>query len=273
MQKNRIPCIKTGEFAKLCGTNKRTLIHYDEIGLFSPAYTNELGYRYYSEDQCDVFNTIVCLKDIGMPLKEIKGYIEGRNPQDLKKLLREQHEKIKAEIAHLNRIDQVIETKIHLVDISDSITANTVILEYCPEEYLILSPPVNSDSHDIIIPILYEHIAFCNKHQLNTGHPYGAMIDKCSLKTGAFDTYAYFFTKVSNPPVSCAYYTKPAGNYVTTYLKGNYYEAESAYQNLLHYMETAHLEIADYSYKEAILDEVAVKDSAEFLTKISILVQ
>ena len=41
MQKNDIPCIKTGDFAKLCGTNKRTLIHYDEIGIFHPAYTDE----------------------------------------------------------------------------------------------------------------------------------------------------------------------------------------------------------------------------------------
>ena len=69
MQKLNIPCIKTGEFAKLCGTNKRTLFHYDEIGLFSPAYTDEKGYRYYSENQCDVFFTITCLKELGMPLR------------------------------------------------------------------------------------------------------------------------------------------------------------------------------------------------------------
>ena len=55
MQKFDTPCIKTGDFAKLCGTNKRTLFHYDEIGLFSPAYTDEKGYRFYSETQCDVF--------------------------------------------------------------------------------------------------------------------------------------------------------------------------------------------------------------------------
>ena len=41
MQKFSVPCIKTGDFAKLCNTNKRTLIHYDEIGLFSPAYTEQ----------------------------------------------------------------------------------------------------------------------------------------------------------------------------------------------------------------------------------------
>ena len=37
MQKKQIPFIKTGDFARLCNTNKRTLFYYDEIGLFSPA--------------------------------------------------------------------------------------------------------------------------------------------------------------------------------------------------------------------------------------------
>ena len=28
----------TGEFAKLCGVSKQTLIYYDKIGLFKPDY-------------------------------------------------------------------------------------------------------------------------------------------------------------------------------------------------------------------------------------------
>ena len=75
MQKFNNPCIKTGDFAKLCGTNKRTLIHYDEIGLFKPAYTDDRGYRYYSENQFDVFFTISCLSRLGMPLKEIGAFL------------------------------------------------------------------------------------------------------------------------------------------------------------------------------------------------------
>ena len=93
MQKFSVPCIKTGDFAKLCNTNKRTLIHYDEIGLFSPAYTDEKGYRYYSENQCDTFFTITCLKEIGMPLKAIKQYIDHKNPVDLQTLLLQQQKK------------------------------------------------------------------------------------------------------------------------------------------------------------------------------------
>lgn len=92
MRKLNKPCIKTGDFAKLCKTNKRTLFHYDEIGLFSPVLTDDKGYRYYTESQCDVFFTITCLKDIGMPLKEIKQYIDSKDSENLKQLLLEQQE-------------------------------------------------------------------------------------------------------------------------------------------------------------------------------------
>ena len=37
MEKLQTPELRTGEFVKLCGTTKRTLFHYNEIGLFSPA--------------------------------------------------------------------------------------------------------------------------------------------------------------------------------------------------------------------------------------------
>ena len=94
MQKFNNPCIKTGDFARLCNTNKRTLFHYDDIGLLKPAYTDEKGYRYYSESQCDVFFTITCLREIGMPLKDIKMYIDHRNPDKLKVLLEEQHQRV-----------------------------------------------------------------------------------------------------------------------------------------------------------------------------------
>lgn len=273
MQKNRIPCIKTADFAHMCGTNKRTLIHYDEIGLFSPAFTNQKGYRFYSEDQCDVFHTIVCLKEIGMPLKDIKAYITQRNPQDLKKLLQEQHTKIKAEIAHLNRIDQVIQTKIGLVNVSTSIRPDEVTLEKCTAEYLILSDPVNSDAHDVIIHSLYKHIAHCNAYHLNTGHPYGAMLPIDQVSKGIYDTYSYFFTKVASPPDNEHYFTKPEGSYITTYLKGNYYEADSAFVRLLNYAAAQNLTPLDYVYKEAVLDEIAVRSPEDFLTKISIQVK
>ena len=42
-----------GQFAALHGINKKTLMWYDEIGLFKPASINpENGYRYYTKAPC-----------------------------------------------------------------------------------------------------------------------------------------------------------------------------------------------------------------------------
>lgn len=274
MQKLHNPCIKTGEFARLCNTNKRTLFHYDEIGLFSPAYTDEKGYRFYSESQCDVFFTITCLREIGMPLKEIKQYIDHRNPEALKILLEEQYIKVLAEQERLRKIEQVIRTKLHLVSLSESPEVSDrgqdIQLEKVPEEYLVTSPRLDTSDHDIIIRKLCEHIGYCNHNHLNAGHPYGAMISTQSLLTQNWDTYAYFFTKVLDKPSGHPFHLKPAGLYAVTYLKGNYYNASDAYARLLHFLRQHPYHPGEFLYKEAILDEIAVDNEADYITKISI---
>lgn len=277
MQKKQVPCIKTGDFAKLCNTNKRTLFHYDEIGLFSPAYTDERGYRFYSESQCDVFFTISCLREIGMPLKEIKSYIDQRNPVALKQLLEEQYKKVRAEQEWLKRIEQVIETKLSLVRLSElpevSVNGQTVRLEQTPEEYLVISPRLDTDDHDTIIHTICEHIGYCNHNHLNAGHPYGAMVSTKSLLNGQWDTYAHFFTKVLKKPHGHPFHIKPAGTYAVTYLKGDYYHASESYRMLLSFIQEHHYQPGEFSYKEAVLDEIAVETEDEYLTKISILVE
>lgn len=52
-----------GQFAALHGINKKTLMWYDEIGLFRPAAINpENGYRYYDYHQSPVLETILLLR-------------------------------------------------------------------------------------------------------------------------------------------------------------------------------------------------------------------
>ena len=276
MQKTQIPCIKTGDFAKLCNTNKRTLFHYDEIGLFSPAYTDERGYRYYSESQCDVFFTISCLREIGMPLKEIKKYIDQRNPAALKHLLEEQYKKVHAEQERLKRIQQVIETKLSLVRLSESPDVSgvhpVVRLEQTPEEYFIVSPRLDTDDHDTLIQAICDHIGYCNHNALSAGHPYGAMVSTNALLEGHWDTYAHFCTKIPHKVTGHPLHVKPAGTYAVTYLKGNYYEAADAYGRLLSFIHEHDLQMGEFSYKEAVLDEIAAASEDEYITKISILV-
>ncbi|MBU5447522.1 MerR family transcriptional regulator [Blautia sp. MSJ-36] len=277
MQKFNDPCIKTGDFARLCGTNKRTLIHYDEIGLFKPAYTDDRGYRYYSESQFDVFFTINCLSKLGMPLREIGAFLNHRNPQALKKLLLEQREEVLKEEERIRKTRQVIETKLALVSLQEKLESNQagsstehIFQEYTPEEYMILSDPLNTNDHEAIIHTLCSHIGYCSKNNLNAGHPYGAMLDVSELRQRHLDTYAYFFTKVIDRPEDFPFHIKPAGTYAVAYLKGDYYDSEETYRKLFQWIDENDFRTGQYSYKEAIIDELAADSSEEYLTKISV---
>lgn len=52
-----------GELSKYQKISKQTLIFYDKIGLFRPAYVDpNNGYRYYSASQIDYLDTILLMK-------------------------------------------------------------------------------------------------------------------------------------------------------------------------------------------------------------------
>lgn len=141
--------------------------------------------------------------------------------------------------------------------------------ETVPEEYLILSDPLNTSDHESIIRTLCSHIGYCNKNNLNAGHPYGAMLDVKELRLGHLDTYAYFFTKVIDRPDGFPHYRKPAGTYAAAYLKGDYYDSEAIYRKIFQWIDNHGFRTGQYSYKEAIIDKLAAASQEEYLTKIS----
>lgn len=100
----------TGEFAKLCNVKKQTLFHYDAIGIFSPEIKDKNGYRYYSHHQFEIFNVIMILKGINMPLKDIKSYLDNRTPDSLINLFKNKMLEIDNEIENLNRIKKLMQT-------------------------------------------------------------------------------------------------------------------------------------------------------------------
>ena len=84
----------TGEFARRMGVTKNTLFHYDNIGLFLPEIVDTNDYRYYSIYQMEVFDTIIILKEMGMPLNEIKEFMDHRSPESLMELFEKEDKKI-----------------------------------------------------------------------------------------------------------------------------------------------------------------------------------
>jgi MerR family transcriptional regulator, thiopeptide resistance regulator len=62
---------KIGELARRTGLTVRTLHHYDDIGLLSPADRSEGGHRVYGEADVRRLYRIVSLRSLGLPLEAI----------------------------------------------------------------------------------------------------------------------------------------------------------------------------------------------------------
>lgn len=100
---------RTAAFAQLAGMNKKTLQYYDEIGLFRPARVEENGYRYYSIFQLDRLALIAALKDLGLPLKEIKRYLDSGDLALMDQLLDQQSRELARRLAQLNARKAMLE--------------------------------------------------------------------------------------------------------------------------------------------------------------------
>ena len=137
MSKVNTKYFSSGEFAKLCGIHKKTLFHYDEIDLFKPDKINENGYRYYSESQVELFNVIYTLKDLGMPLKDIKDFIDKRNPKTTIQLFEYETKEIDKEIKKLKRMKDIISNKTKIIKEAEGIKED-IVFEEQEIEYLLL---------------------------------------------------------------------------------------------------------------------------------------
>ena len=100
-----------GQFASLHGINKKTLMWYDEIGLFHPAVIHpENGYRYYNYYQSSILENILLLRELDVPIDEIRLFMKNRSAASLQRLLQEQIENLDQRMAHLK---VVRETMVH----------------------------------------------------------------------------------------------------------------------------------------------------------------
>lgn len=93
------------KLAHLAGISTRTLRYYDQIGLLSPARTNEAGYRIYGTKEVDVLQQILFYKEMGLELAQIKEAIQDAEFDSLAAL----HSHLEKLIEKRRQIDLLIE--------------------------------------------------------------------------------------------------------------------------------------------------------------------
>ena len=93
--------MKVGRLSKRTGLTIRTLHHYDQIGLLSPAGRTASGHRLYSGAELRRLQAIASLRQFGLTLADIREILDGPTPLTLSQIL----------AAHVRRLEDQIEAQ------------------------------------------------------------------------------------------------------------------------------------------------------------------
>ncbi|MED1058995.1 MerR family transcriptional regulator [Bacillus mycoides] len=273
MSENKKIHFTTGEFAKLVGVSKYTLFHYDKLGIFSPELKDENEYRYYSTFQVEPFFVISSLKELGMPLKEINNYLDGRDPERLISLLHTQNEKIDKEINRLVAIKEVISQKINTTQSLFNINTEKIFISTEKKELLFLTNAIpNSDLRSIAVSFA-NHIKRCDEYNIASRFSVGQMINLKNICKGNYESYSFFYTKISSSLPDANVYSKKEGDYLIAYHTTGYDSIEETYLKMLGFANENKLLLDNYFFEDVILDELSVTGYENFVIKISILIR
>ena len=94
------------QLSDLSGVSPRTLRYYHQIGLLSPAYVGDNGYRYYGRAQVDRLQQILFYRELGLPLEKIGAILEDPAFDRVRAL----RDHLQALTARRDRLDQLIRT-------------------------------------------------------------------------------------------------------------------------------------------------------------------
>lgn len=264
---NKKMILSTGEMAKIHAINKKTLMYYDEIGLFSPAFKDDNGYRYYLYEQCMTLESILSLRKAGATVKNLIKYVNSPSPQNLKNLLHQSRDKALHMIRSLQNAADFMERILLSLEAAKKADFGVIAEIEMPSEKILACQENFNDGWEKIVKRFSDELIRHLEEQYHY-YMYGSILPLSSLKNSSFDDYSHYYLKVQHIYESELVMEKPAGKYLVMYWKGNWDTLPDAYRLIVQYADEHNLCLCTDSYEENIIDDFMVKSEDDFVTKI-----
>ena len=263
----------SGEFARLCGTTKETLRHYNNIGLLKPAKVTENGYQFYSAFQFYDFYFISTFKGTGMHLKELEEKLTETDERAFCDTLRHQLKKIQAEKKELIKKEKLLKRTIDKFDyLYEGDRVGSIELYEMEEEYYIATP-VNGDADDdrVWMETLKNHLDYCRRGNLNEEYQLTYcwnMEDMQARNTGKGGS---IMSQLAEPADDPRFKKKPAGTYACILFR-EYDFSSGQMEKVKEEIRKRGLKICGDAY-EADVSLFSPGMKAGYVTEISIMVE
>lgn len=271
MEKHSELYFTTGEFAKILGVKKHTLFHYDEIGLFSPAIKEDNQYRYYYVWQIDTFEVIRILQKVGMPLGEIKEYMQNRSPEHFLSMMDEKEQQIDREIDRLRHMKQFISRERKNVLLAQQVCLDSPKMVPRPQGWLLVSD-VKARSDKKMAETVVQHVHMWEQSHVNISSV-GAICYQKDLENGLYDWYAQIYTRLDNRIPSRKPERFPEGQYIEVFYRGYEDSMEKPYRLVTDYARKRGLRTGERWYEEFLTDELTVRGCKEYTVRVLVRVE
>lgn len=267
MMKSKNFLYSTGQFAKLNGINKRTLHYYDEIGLFSPEFKEENGYRYYTCFQTVQLELIVTLRKIGLSIDEIIRYQQSPSGDSFADLISEKKQLIDKSIQELLNTKTFLEQKSNKLSLSLTAKDGEIEIITLPEQRILLSNPITGAYDDDDFAVAGD-FSLQLKSIFGLYDNFGSRIAADQIINGNYHDYDCFFAYVRKD-IEVYDTVRPAGTYLRTFCVGDWDKLEKVYRNIIKFADENQIDLFGYAYEEG-LNEMSLQHRDDYITMITV---
>lgn len=262
-----------GEMAKMHNIAESTLRYYDEKGIFHPSIVDpQTNYRYYTIDQFSLLDMIKFLRQLNIPLKEIKQYIDERNPAYALSLLEKQQEMMLKKQKEIEYALAKMEHRIHLIKKATKAETDRILIKKIPKRKITaiaVAPNTTDDMFDYYIHSLQKNMKQMDD-SLFSGD-IGVTISKKAFMQKEFQAYSSVFILLDYMPYQVhSSDSIKAGIFACAYHHGLYEETGETYKKLMEYIDQEGYEIIGDSIEIGLIDWSVTENPEEQVTEIQI---
>lgn len=259
----------TGEFAALMGVSKHTLFHYDDIGLFSPEYVAENGYRMYSLYQIETLEAIRILRDLGTPLKQIRDFMQVRSPRELLQVFAEREAQISQEIRKLQKMQAWISQRKRKIDMILEQDFTGIQIRHYPERYYLIRR-INGSSEKDYIANANALIMDFKKNEQRSDYEVAYLQYEENLSQRNYNAYNSVILLLEQKPEHMAYQVIPEGDYLTGFHVGNWRSMGEAYERMEQYRKQHEIRTEEVYIERDLVDQLSAQHPEEYVTELSV---
>lgn len=266
-----VDSVAISSFARMAEVPRKTLIFYDRIGLFKPAHVADNGYRYYHRNQLDTIGVIQALKELGMPLTEIKTHLDNRTVASTLELLRTQEKLVEEQIAKLIKVKRMLVQRAANIESVMGTDIGKMAIVWQEAVPLMMSARVYEHKHALMEDLWLDFHKHLRMEKIPPGTPVGVVVPKPDLLESNGDVITHMFVRTKT--VCYEQHYMPEGHYLVCYAKADYGETDKIYPQIFACIERNGLVIIGDAYEEYMLDEVVLPDPAEYLVRVMVQIE